>query len=47
MKKWFILIGILAVLFIGGYFILSFYAVKFIQPQLQKVDGAWINLERD
>ena len=39
MKKWFILIGILVVLFIGGYFVLSFYAVKLIQPQLQKVMG--------
>jgi hypothetical protein len=37
MKKWFILIGIFVVLFIGGYFVLSFYAVKFIQPQVQKV----------
>lgn len=39
MKKWVILIGILAVLFIGGYFVLSFYAVKLIEPQLQKVMG--------
>ena len=39
MKKWFILIGILVVLFIGGYFVLSFYAVKLIQPRLQKVMG--------
>ena len=44
MKKWFILIGILAVLFIGGYFVLSFYAVKFIQPQLQKVMGPGLTL---
>jgi len=36
MKKWFILIGIFAILFVGGYFVLSFYAVKFIQPRLQK-----------
>jgi hypothetical protein len=44
MKKWFILIGILAVLFIGGYIVLSFYAVKFIQPQLQKVMGPGLTL---
>jgi len=37
MRKWFILIGILAVLFIGGYFILSSYAVKLIEPKLQRV----------
>jgi Domain of Unknown Function (DUF748) len=36
MKKWFILVGILFILFIGGYFVLSFYAVKFIQPRLQR-----------
>ena len=45
MKKWFILIGILVVLFIGGYFVLSFYAVKFIQPHLQKVMGPGLTLE--
>jgi hypothetical protein len=39
MKRWFILIGILAVFFVGGYFVLSFYAVKLIQPRLQKVMG--------
>jgi hypothetical protein len=44
MKKWFILIGVLAVLFIGGYIVLSFYAVKFIQPQLQKVMGPGLTL---
>jgi hypothetical protein len=44
MKKWFILIGILAILFIGGYIVLSFYAVKFIQPQLQKVMGPGLTL---
>jgi hypothetical protein len=44
MKKWFILIGILAVLFVGGYVVLSFYAVKFIQPQLQKVMGPGLTL---
>ncbi len=36
MKKWFIVIGILAFLFVGGYFVVTFYAVKFIQPNVQK-----------
>ena len=39
MKKWFVAGGILIVLFIGGYLALSFYAVKLIQPQVQKVMG--------
>jgi hypothetical protein len=45
MKKWFILIGILVVLLIGGYFILSFYAVKFIRPHLQTAMGPGFTLE--
>jgi hypothetical protein len=45
MKKWFLLIGILVVLFLGGYFVLSFYAVKFIQPHVQKVMGPGLTLE--
>jgi hypothetical protein len=45
MKKWFILIGILVGLLIGAYFILSFYAVKWIQPRLQKVMGPGFTLE--
>src|SRR4030042_1873651 len=45
MKKWFILIGILVVLLIGGYFILSFYAVKLIQPHLQTAIGPGFTLE--
>lgn len=44
MKKWFILIGILVVLFIGGYFVLTSYTVKFIQPHLQKVMGPGLTL---
>ena len=36
MKKWFIAIGILGFLFIVGYFVLTFYAVKFIQAYVQK-----------
>jgi hypothetical protein len=39
MKKWLILIGVIAIFLIGGYFVLSFYAVKFIQTQLQKMVG--------
>ena len=39
MRKWIILGGAVAILIIGGYFVLSFYAVKLIQPQLQKVMG--------
>jgi hypothetical protein len=38
-KKWFILGGILIVFLIGGYFILSFYAVKLVQAHLQKAMG--------
>ncbi len=45
MKKWFIRIGILAILFIGGYFVLTFYAVKFIEPRLQTVMGPGLTLE--
>src|SRR4030042_130861 len=45
MKKWFILIGILVALLIGGYFILSFYAVKLIQPRLQKAMGPGFTLK--
>jgi len=44
MKRWFIVMGILAFLFIGGYFVLTFYAVKFIQPYVQKVMGSGLTL---
>jgi len=44
MKKWFIITGILAVLFVGGYFILTFYAVRFIQPYVQKATGPGFTL---
>jgi hypothetical protein len=44
MKKWFIVIGVLAFLFIGGYFVLTFYAVKFIQPYVQKAMGSGLTL---
>jgi hypothetical protein len=39
MKKWFILFGVIAILIVGGYFLLSFYAVKLIQSRLQEVIG--------
>ena len=45
MRKWFIGTGILVVLFIGGYLVLTFYAVKLIQPRLQKVMGPGFTLE--
>jgi hypothetical protein len=38
-KKWFVLGGILIVFLIGGYFVLSFYAVKLVQAHLQKAMG--------
>ncbi|NWG01456.1 MAG: DUF748 domain-containing protein [Syntrophaceae bacterium] len=44
MKKWFILIGVLFLLLIGGYFVLSFYAVKLIEPRLQKAMGPGLTL---
>ena len=37
MKKWLVAGGILFSLLIAGYLVLSFYAVRFIQPQLQKM----------
>jgi hypothetical protein len=39
MKKWIILIGIVAIILIGGYLSLSFYAVKFIRAKLQSLMG--------
>ncbi len=44
MKSWIILIGILAILLIGGYFVLTFYAVKLMQPYVQKVMGSGLTL---
>ena len=45
MKKWFIAGGILVVFFIAGYLVLSFYAVKFIQPHIQKMMGLGLTVE--
>lgn len=39
MKKWILWIGIIAIVFAGGYFVLSFFAVKVIQSQIQRVVG--------
>ncbi len=39
MKKWLIVLGLIAILLVGGYLLLSFYAVKFIQAQIQKAIG--------
>ncbi len=39
MRKWFVVIGIIAILLIAGYFFASYYAVKVIQARLQKVVG--------
>ena len=39
MKKWSILSGLFVVILIGGYLGLSYYGVKLVQPQLQKMLG--------
>ncbi len=44
MKKWFVIIGIIAILLIAGYLIASYYAVKFIQVRLQKVVGPGLTI---
>jgi hypothetical protein len=44
MKKWILGIGIVVVLFIGGYLLLSFFAVKVIQSQIQKAVGPGFTL---
>jgi hypothetical protein len=44
MKKWLILIGAIAIFLIGGYLLLSFFAVKFIQARLQQVVGPGLTL---
>ncbi len=44
MKRWLIPIGILTGLLFGGYFILTFLAVKFIQPHVQKAIGPGFTL---
>jgi hypothetical protein len=44
MKKWGILIGIVIVFLAGGYLGLSYYGVRLIQPQLQKLLGPGFSL---
>jgi hypothetical protein len=44
MKKWFMILGIVVILLIGGYLLLSFYAVKFIQARLQRVTGPGLTI---
>jgi hypothetical protein len=39
MKKWSILLGLIVIILIGGYLGLSYYGVKLVQPQLQKMLG--------
>lgn len=39
MKRWLVLTGVIIVLLIGGYLVLSFSAVKFIEAQVQKAIG--------
>lgn len=39
MRRILVLFGIIVILFAGGYLVLSFYAVKFIQARIQKMIG--------
>jgi len=45
MKKWSILLGLIVLILIGGYLGLSYYGVKLIQPQLQKMLGPGFTLK--
>jgi len=45
MKKWFVLFGLIVILLIGGYLGLSYYGVKLVQPQLQRMVGAGFTLK--
>lgn len=45
MKKRFILLGLIVLILIGGYLGLSYYGVKLIQPQLQKMLGPGFTLK--
>ncbi len=45
MKKWLLALGILVILLVGGYFVLTFFAVRLIQPPLQKAMGPGFMLE--
>jgi hypothetical protein len=45
MKKWSILLGLIIIILIGGYLGLSYYGVKLVQPQLQKMLEPGFTLE--
>ncbi len=45
MKKWSILLGLIVIILIGGYLGLSYYGVKLVQPQLQKMLGPGFTLK--
>ncbi len=44
MKRWLIPIGVFTLLLVGGYFVATFYAVRFIQPYVQKVVKSGLTL---
>jgi hypothetical protein len=45
MKKWSILLGLIVIILIGGYLGLSYYGVKLVQAQLQKMLGPGFTLK--
>jgi hypothetical protein len=45
MKKWSILLGLIVIILIGGYLGLSYYGVKLVQVQLQKMVGPGFTLK--
>jgi hypothetical protein len=45
MKKWSILLGLIVIILIGGYLGLSYYGVKLVQAQLQKMVGPGFTLK--
>jgi len=46
MKKWFVIFGIIGILFIVGYLLASYYAVKFIHARLQQVIGPGMTIDK-
>lgn len=44
MKKWLIAGGIVVLVLLGGFLVLSFYGVKFIETRLQKVTGPGLTI---
>ncbi len=45
MKKWSILLGLIAIILVGGYLGLSYLGVKLVQPRLQKMLGPGFTLK--